>query len=98
MNELKSNPVRIFDYFQKIQFPIYLFHSTILMKLANVYNEDFYGSLCMLLKIPESKRSVVIGCLYTLMAFIVSIIWATVVYMITASRKTVQNERSKISC
>lgn len=84
---LKSNPVRIFDYFQKIQFPVYLFHSTILYQLSKVYDQNTYEIICILLKIPSDKYNFTIGCLFTLIAFGVSIVWAIVVYIFSRSGK-----------
>lgn len=81
IQELKKNPMRIFDYFQKIQFSVYLFHSIVLYQLAKVYNYEFYEKICILLKIPLEKYNFAIGCLFTLIAFSVSVIWAIVLYV-----------------
>lgn len=85
--ELKKNPMRIFDYFPKIQFPIYLFHTTVLLQLANAYNKDFYENLCLVLRISSDKYNCVIGCIYTLMSLLISIFWAIAIYKFSINKK-----------
>lgn len=87
MVQCKKNWMRIFDYFQKIQFPIYLFHSAILLCLADAYDKTFYKGLCKALLIPKSKYNFAIGCLYTLFAFVISVIWAILVQQMFAGVK-----------
>lgn len=86
MKEMKKNFMRIFDYFKKIQFPLYLFHSSILLCLASAYNEKIYMNFCRLFRIPQQKYNFAIGCLYTLNAFIVSICWSVIVHNISDSK------------
>ena len=87
VGQLKKNVMRIFDYFHKIQFPIYLFHSSILLCLANAYDKTIYEKICKMLLIPQDKYNFVIGCLYTMFAFILSVVWAVVVHKMIQSQK-----------
>lgn len=83
VSELKKNFMRIFDYIKKIQFPLYLFHSSILLCLASAYNDIIYMNLCRLFWIPQEKYNFAIGCFYTLNAFILSIGWSVAVHNIS---------------
>ena len=84
--QLKKNFVRIFDYFQKIQYPLYLFHSSILLCLAGAYNETNYLNLCKIFLVPQDKTNFAIGCLYTFSALILSIGWSSIVHNINVSK------------
>lgn len=80
--QLKNNYMRIFDYFQKIQFPAYLFHSSVLLCISTVYEEESYVKICNWLLISEDKYNFAAGCVYTLICFIICIIWAIVIHEI----------------
>lgn len=88
LEQMKKNIMRIFDYFRKIQFPIYLFHSSILLCLAKAYEEKIYEKICRMLLIPQDKYHFAIGCLYTLMAFLLSVVWAVAVHKRTVAVKS----------
>lgn len=89
IRELKKNPIRIFDFYKKIQFSTYLFHSTVLLQLANAFDIDFYENICNILKIPNDKHNCAIGLLYTLMSLTISIFWSIIIYRFNTSKKGV---------
>lgn len=82
IGQLRKNFLRLFDYFNKIQFPIYLFHSSVLLCLAGAYNETSYMKLCRMFLVPLNKTNFAIGCLYTFSALLLSIGWSLIVYNI----------------
>lgn len=76
---LRGNILRIIDYLVKILMPLYLFHSTVLLKLQDGYIEKWYLYAVQLLH-AENYQNFVIGCIYTILAFIIVLIFAVVVH------------------
>ncbi|MEZ3501880.1 MAG: acyltransferase family protein [Lachnospiraceae bacterium] len=76
---LTENPWRLFDYFPRIQFPMYLFHSGILYCLALNYNDTLYSMICRALCVPSDYINFAKGCIYTAIAFFLSLFWAVLI-------------------
>lgn len=79
INQLKKNFMRVFDYFPHVQYSLYLFQNTILFCVASAYDETIYMKLCSIFLIPQGKFNFVIGCLYTLIALMITLIWSMIV-------------------
>lgn len=86
VGEFKKNPMRIFDFFPNIQFPAYLFHNSILLCLANAYDENLFLNICRRIMVPEEKYHFVIGCIFTVMALAVSMIWSVWTHCIVVKK------------
>jgi peptidoglycan/LPS O-acetylase OafA/YrhL len=79
--ELKKNKWRIIDYFAKLQMPLYLFHSTILLLMKNGYSESWYIKVVSMLHIPEKYHNFFIGCIFTAFSLVYSVIFAGFIHL-----------------
>lgn len=88
LGEVKKNPIRILEYFRTIQLPMYLFHSTILLCLQNGYVDEKYYYYAMHLGANESNVNFYKGCIFTVYAFIITLVWSIVVTKVFTGKKS----------
>lgn len=79
---IKENKARIIDAFSKILMPLYLFHSTILLCVQKGYQESWYLKLTNTLQIPPQYTNFAIGCFFTFIALILTILVAIFIHCI----------------
>lgn len=94
LRELLKNPMRIFDCFAKIQFPMYLFHASVLYCINQTYQRETWQQLSNDLKMDASIIDFNIGILITVVAFLVTMIWSIVVYNILLKNGTKNMEKN----
>lgn len=88
LTEVKKNPLRIADYFRKIQMPIYLFHSTILLCLQNGYIDEKYTMYATYLGANSQNINFYKGCLFTIYALGLSLLWSIIVAKLFSSKES----------
>lgn len=67
VKEIKKNPIKAFDLFRKIQYPMYLFHATWMYLMQKAY---------IRLGLPDGYEYAV---LFTISAFIINVLWSIIV-------------------
>ena len=86
LGEVRRNPLRIADYFRKIQMPIYLFHSTILLCLQNGYIDEKYTMYALYLGANDQNINFYKGCLFTIYALALTLLWSIIVSNLFSNR------------
>lgn len=79
LTALKGNPARVVDLFPRIQFPMYLFHSTVLLCMLNGYDDALFSYYTDILHVAEPYRNFAKSCLFTAEAFFFSLLLAVTV-------------------
>lgn len=85
-HQVLRNPLRIIDYFPRIQMPCYLFHATILLTLQQSYSDSFYARCVSLLCRNPQYENFLKSCVFTAFALVLTIIWSTVIHCLFAHR------------
>jgi peptidoglycan/LPS O-acetylase OafA/YrhL len=79
-DQIKRNPVRIIDCFNRIQYPIYLFHASILFYMRSAFTDDICRMVCSFF-ISDPDVCIWAGDIFfTLSALIISILWALLIW------------------
>lgn len=86
-DNLRKNPVRIIDYWAKLLLPMYLFHSTILLCLQREIPNKWYEIVARVFKVSTNLQNFFHGCLFTLLALILTVLWAIVINWIIAGKE-----------
>lgn len=94
---VKKNPLRIFDFFPKIQMAMYLFHATVLLCLQRGYSDEIYQTFVSILGLDGIRGEWWKSCLFTVLAFFVTLVLSIVISWLFAG-KTSNNTVNKIEC
>lgn len=74
-SNILKNPIRIIDYFPRIQLSMYLFHSSVCETIQRHYVEEEYLNI---LRVYVFYKNFSIGCLFTIVCFFVTMLWAII--------------------
>ena len=94
---VKRNPLRIFDYFPKIQMAMYLFHATVLLCLQRGYSDEIYQTYVSILGLDGIRGEWWKSCLFTVLAFFVILVLSIVISWLFAGKPS-KNTVNKIEC
>lgn len=79
---------------EKLLFPLYLFHSTILLMMQKGYDDPLYRSIVRKLGAPARYENFAIGCFFTALALIYTILFA--IFIQYAVVPTVQGTMDRV--
>lgn len=94
---VKKNPLRIFDFFPKIQMEMYLFHATVLLCLQRGYSDEIYQMYVRILGLDGIRGEWWKSCLFTVLAFFVTLVLSIVISWLFAGKSS-NNNVNKIEC
>lgn len=79
---IMKNPIRFVDCFRHIQYPMYLFHTTVMFCLREVYAPGIYDGTLRLLGVPQEENIWAQGLLFILYALGLTVIISSAVGLI----------------
>ena len=87
MKQIVKNPSRIFDCFRFIQYPMYLFHTTVMYCLSEVYVSGMYDGSLRLLGVHADMIMWASGVLFIIYAFGLTVLLSSILaFYVTTSR------------
>ena len=87
MKQIVKNPSRIFDCFRFIQYPMYLFHTTVMYCLSEVYVSGMYDGSLRLLGVHADMIIWASGILFIIYAFGLTVLLSSILaFYVTTSR------------
>lgn len=94
---VKKNPLRVFDFFPKIQMAMYLFHASVLCCLQWGYSDELYQTYIGILGLDGIRAEWWKSCLFTVLAFAITLVLSIVVSWLFAGKPS-KNTINKIEC
>lgn len=93
--QVKGKTVSLIVWAEKMLFPLYLFHSTILLMMQKGYDDPLYRSIVRKLGAPARFENFAIGCFFTALAFVYTVLFA--IFMQYAVVPTVQSTMDRVA-
>lgn len=93
--QVKGKTISVIVWAEKMLFPLYLFHSTILLMMQKGYDDPLYRSIVRKLGAPARYENFAIGCFFTVLAFVYTVLFA--IFMQYAVVPSVQSTMDRVA-